>query len=95
MPNPSPRYNTQPVSENELAVWSLKNKHEAGAIGKIIGTNPLNFASMVALILLLAAIMFTVWPSKDFPPMDFWKIVMPFLSVVVGYVFGRDRRNPR
>ena len=85
------KYNKQPVSTDTF-LKAKEMDHESGVLGKLFGSvrsAPLNISGLLALVLLFAAIGFTIFPSKDFPPMDFWKVVIPILTLFIGYAFGK------
>jgi len=85
------QYNKQPVSPDTF-LKAKEMDHESGSLGKFFGSArsaPLNIAGLLALILVGAAIGFTIFPPKDVPPMDFWKVVMPVLTLILGYAFGK------
>lgn len=65
---------------------------DSGLLGKLFGsprTAPLNIAGTVSIICLVAASCFTIWTPKDLNPLEMWKIVMPVITLILGYTIGK------
>jgi hypothetical protein len=84
-----------PVIAQAVLDNSLKEKQIArqyGALGWFFGCNPevlpVYIGGMVAIISLLGALIYTFYPSSSLPVADLWKIISPFISVVLGYILG-------
>lgn len=91
MADPPLQYNKQPVSPNTF-LKAKEMDHESGTLGKFFGSArnaPLNISGLLSIVLVSAAIGFTIWPPADVPPLDFWKVVLPVLTLILGYAFGK------
>ena len=76
-----------------------KTKVERGVLGNIWGNPesvPNNIAALSVVLLLLAGLLYTfLLPtlnlSTDLPAKDFWAIILPFMSLCIGYLFGKKK----
>lgn len=85
------QYNKQPVSP-DIFLRAKEMDHDSGTLGKFFGSSknaPLNISGLMAVLLVGAAIAFTIWPPKDVQPLEFWRIVLPVLTLILGYAFGK------
>lgn len=67
---------------------------ESGFLGKFFGaaTNaPTNIAGLIALLLTLTCIMSLFFPA-NIPALEFLKLVLPVITGVLGYLFGKSTR---
>ncbi|MFB2803571.1 hypothetical protein [Shewanella seohaensis] len=81
----------RPDTEHKYALEKKKLDLDAGFIGKFFGISnsaAINIAGLVALLLVISGIAVTFLDSK-IPPENFWKIIIPVLSVILGYLFGK------
>jgi hypothetical protein len=65
---------------------------QAGCMGKIFGsatTPPIGITGIIALLFTLASIIVLFVPS-NIPADDYIKIVLPVISVMAGYLFGKS-----
>ena len=68
---------------------------ESGFLGKFFGaaTNaPTNIAGLIALLLTLSCIVALFFPS-NIPALEFLKLVLPVITGVLGYLFGKSTRE--
>jgi hypothetical protein len=68
---------------------------ESGFLGKFFGaaTNaPTNIAGLIALLLTLSCIVSLFFPS-NIPALEFLKLVLPVITGVLGYLFGKSTRE--
>ena len=68
---------------------------ESGFLGKFFGaaTNaPTNIAGLIALLLTLSCIVSLFVPS-NIPALEFLKLVLPVITGVLGYLFGKSTRE--
>lgn len=64
---------------------------ESGSLGRLFGTEknaPLNIAGLVLLLLLVPGVLLLFF-SANIPPLDYWKIIIPVVTAILGYAFGR------
>jgi hypothetical protein len=65
---------------------------ESGWLGKVFGNRvnaPTNIAGFTAICLILSGIgmvAFTGWDKSS----EFWKVISPLLTLVLGFVFGKN-----
>ena len=66
---------------------------DAGILGKIFGSAsnaPSNIAGLTILLLLCISLYGTVYPSNTLSVADLWKITTPIITMILGYLFGRN-----
>jgi hypothetical protein len=84
-------YNNQPVSESAF-LRAKEMDHDSGCLGKIYGSTknaPFNISGTVIFLLVASAIVITIWPPKDVKPLEFWQIILPVVTLGLGYLFGK------
>ena len=98
MPEPEQQlhYSPKPVLD-ELALKAKQMDLQSGLLGKLFGSDknaPMNIAGLIALILLLTAVA-VMFIRTSLEAVEVWKMVIPLLSVIMGYIFEkkRDRCN--
>ena len=67
---------------------------ESGFLGRFFGSAanaPTNIAGIIALLLTGACIT-TLFLSSTIPALEFLKLVLPVITGVLGYLFGRSTR---
>lgn len=85
-------FKISPSSEdNPLALRSKQMDLEAGWLGRAFGSGanaPMNIAGVLVVILMLSGIA-TLFFQTAIPAGEYWKIIVPLLTLVMGYVFGK------
>ncbi|WP_415753797.1 hypothetical protein [Pseudomonas leptonychotis] len=82
------------ISDETTHKYLLESKQlelEAGWLGKIFGTSkaaPQNIAGAVAILLITAGVT-TLFFEAKIKPEEFWKIIIPVVSMILGYLFGK------
>jgi hypothetical protein len=97
--HPKPRINSDDQAKEFQSLSEavkIKKMHlDAGLLGKIFGnseTAPTNICGIVAFLLIVTGTIMIFYESKV-DPFDYWKsIIVPLLSVMLGYLFGRGQR---
>jgi len=72
-----------------------KMELESGFLGKFFGSSsnaPTNIAGIIALLLTVACISLLFFPS-NIPALEFLKLVLPVITGVLGYLFGKGTRG--
>ena len=65
---------------------------ESGILGKFFGNHrnaPSNIAGAVLLVLLVPCVVL-VFVQGSFPAGEYWKVVTPIITLILGYVFGKN-----
>lgn len=82
--------------EGGMVLRSKQMDLDAGWLGRCFGSGknaPMNIAG--TLVLLLAASGITVlFFQSAIPAADYWRIIVPLLTLVMGYVFGKSSKEP-
>jgi hypothetical protein len=68
---------------------------EAGWLGRFFGsgtTAPLNIAGLLVLLLGGSGVAVLFFQSA-IPAGEYWKIIVPLLTLVMGYVFGKSSKG--
>jgi len=70
-----------------------RRRIESGWLGIVFGTGrnaPVPVLSLITLILLIAALAYTFSGERSgyLPVADFWKIIAPILTTLIGYLVG-------
>ncbi len=66
--------------------------HDIGFLGKFFGSSAnaaLNIGGLISVILIVVLSAFTIWPTKEIQPLEFWKIGIPIITLFLGYAFGK------
>lgn len=82
--------------DKDTFVQLKKMDLDSGLLGKLFGSHefaPTNIAGLVALVTLLAGMVVTFMPTKDVLPSEFWKIISPIITAILGYLFGRKTKD--
>jgi len=83
---------TDSKSHHALGLQSKAMDLESGWLGRAFGNHanaPTNIAGFVAVCLILAGIgivAFSGWEKSA----EFWKVISPLLTLVLGYLFGKN-----
>ena len=87
--------NQQPVATySDTSSIELQSKAmdlEHWWLGKFFGSTrnaPLNIAGLVLFVLMLPGVALLFVEGK-FPAADYWKLITPAVTLILGYVFGR------
>ena len=87
---------TTPISYSEEAALKLREMDlESGFLGKFFGSPnsaPINIAGLIALLLIIGALGFTIWPPKDLNPLEMWKVIIPVITTILGYMIGKKTK---
>lgn len=78
-------------SQHKYALQSKRMDLEAGLLGKVFGVSqiaPINIAGIIA-ILLVASGVASLFIDTSVKADEFWKIIVPILSMILGYLFGK------
>jgi hypothetical protein len=81
--------------ENQFVLRSKEMDLEAGWLGRCFGTGanaPLNIAGLVVVLLVGAGLAVLFLPSA-IPASDFWKLAVPLITLVMGFIFGKGAKN--
>ena len=81
--------------QNLFVLRSKEMDLEAGWLGRCFGTSknaPLNIAGLVV-ILLVGAGLAVLFLQSAIPAADYWKIAVPLITLVMGFIFGKGSRE--
>ncbi len=85
-------FNISPSPENNpLALRSKQMDLEAGWLGKAFGSGanaPMNIAGVLVIVLLFSGIA-ALFIKTAITAADYWKIIAPLLTLVMGYMVGK------
>jgi hypothetical protein len=87
-------YNKTPGQEM-LVLRSKEMDLEAGWLGKCFGGRsnaPLNIAGLLVVLLVGSGVSVLFFESAISPP-EYWKIIIPLLTLVMGYMFGKSSKD--
>jgi len=87
-------YNTK-LDQESFGLRSKEMDLEAGWLGKCFGGSanaPLNIAGVLVLLLVGSGIL-VLFVESTMPAQDYWKVIVPLLTLVMGYVFGKSTRD--
>jgi len=68
---------------------------DSGSLGRFFGSAanaPTNIAGLIALLLTLSCIVSLFFPS-NIPALEFLKLVLPVITGVLGYLFGKSTKD--
>lgn len=84
------RIGTDPAADRKLILQAKKMDLEAGWIGRVIGS-PKNAPNNLAFLSILLGFASGVGLSLTYPSqwLEFWKLILPILTLALGYVFGQ------
>ena len=75
-----------------LTLEEKKLDLEAGHLGKIFGAAknaPFNISGVVVILLVLSGVIYTFIPQTGTTTLEFWKIIAPIITMILGYMFGK------
>jgi hypothetical protein len=87
-------YNKTPDQET-FVLRSKEMDLEAGWLGKCFGGSakaPLNIAGLLVVLLVGSGIS-VLFIQSAIPALEYWKIIVPLLTLVMGYVFGKGSKG--
>ncbi len=85
------KYNDDPDT-SALLLRSKEMDLESGYLGKFFGSpthSPSNIAGLVVLMLITTGIFISFF-SSSITPTEYWTIVVPIITLSLGYVFGKQ-----
>ena len=88
------QFNTTP-DQGAFVLRSKEMDLEAGWLGRFFGsgeTAPLNIAGLLILLLGGSGVA-VLFLQSAIPAGEYWKIIVPLLSLVMGYVFGKSSKG--
>jgi len=86
---------SQPPSHNKFVLESKKLDLDSGLLGKCFGSKsnaPMNIAGLFVTLLLFAGIA-VLFIGCSIPAGEFWKIIAPLMTMVMGYLFGKSSKD--
>lgn len=81
--------------QNQFVLRSKEMDLEAGWLGRCFGTSknaPLNIAGLVV-VLLVGAGLAVLFFQSAIPALEYWKIAIPLITLVMGFIFGKGSRD--
>lgn len=87
-------YTPQPT-HSKLILESKKLDLDSGLLGKCFGSKsnaPMNIAGLFVTLLLFAGIA-VLFIGCSIPAGEFWKIIAPLMTMVMGYLFGKSSKD--
>ena len=88
---PDEKADIGPTPDQKLMLRSRKMELDAGWLGRIIGSAknaPNNLAFLVIVLAFLTGLGLSIaYPNQW---MEFWKLVIPIITLAMGYVFGKS-----
>jgi hypothetical protein len=88
------KFNTNP-DEQKFVLRSKEMDLEAGWLGKFFGSGknaPLNIAGFVVVVLVIVGCV-NLFVQSNLPSGDYWKIIGPLITLVLGFLFGKGSGN--
>jgi len=83
--NPKSEGLTQKLQEKQMDL-------DAGLLGKVFGSAqnaPSNIAGLVIIVLVFTGVCCFIWPPAGTSPLEVWKLLIPVITMILGYLFGR------
>ena len=80
----------------EISLRKQKMSLDAGWLGQCFGSGqnaPMNIAGFVVVLLVGAGIVVTFAPSVAMTAREYWQVIVPLVTLVMGYVFGQGSRD--
>ena len=77
--------------EGGMVLRSKQMDLDSGWLGRCFGSGnnaPTNIAGALVIFLLLSGIA-VLFLQSAIPPLEYWKIIAPLLTLVLGYLFGK------
>lgn len=87
------KYNETP-DEKLFILRSKEMDLEAGWLGQFFGSSanaPLNIAGLFVVLLVGSGIL-VLFLRSTIPAADYWTVIAPLLTLVMGYVFGKGSK---
>jgi len=81
--------------QNQFVLRQKEMDLEAGWLGRCFGTSknaPMNIAGLVVVLLVLAGLA-TMFIQSALPSADYWKIAVPLITLVMGFIFGKGSKE--
>lgn len=77
---------------------SEKEKRELGILGKLFGSSvnaPTNIIGILTISFVIVGIIYTCIPDiyKSFSTSQFWSLILPVITTMVGYCFGVNTKK--
>ncbi len=85
------QFNKEP-DQDTFVLRSKKMDLEAGWLGRCFGASnnaPINIAGLIVVILVGSGVAVLFFQSA-IPTGDYWKIIAPLVTLVMGFLFGRS-----
>jgi len=92
MSSTTPIYSKSPSPEL-IQLHSKQLDLESGLLGKFFGSSksaPSNIASLCLLLILISGIALTLGISGKMEASEYWKYLSPTMSLIFGYLFGKN-----
>lgn len=76
-------------------LFALQRKQmdlDSGWLGKVFGSSnsaPSNIAGLSLVLMLAAGLLLLFWPSTAMAASDYWKTIIPIVTLIFGYLFGK------
>jgi hypothetical protein len=90
-PNTDSTYSDVP-SPDHFALQSKRMDLDSGVLGKWFGNSdaaPSNIAGMCLVLLIATGIGLLFIQSSAIPPIEYWKLTLPVVTLILGYLFGK------
>lgn len=87
-------FNKEP-DQGSMVLRSKQMDLDAGWLGRCFGSGknaPMNIAGTLVLILAASGIA-VLFLQSAIPATEYWKIIVPLLTLVIGYVFGKSSKD--
>jgi hypothetical protein len=87
---PEPKLVYDPTTDPKFLLQTKKMSLEAGWLGRVVGSAknaPTNITFLVVALVLIAGLGVALLSPQD--RLEFWKIILPVLTLALGYVFGQ------
>ena len=88
------QFNTE-LDQDAFVLRSKKMDLDAGWLGRCFGASinaPLNIAGLMVVLLVGSGVAVLSLQSA-IPASEYWKIIVPLLTLVMGYVFGKGSHH--
>jgi len=88
--NDEAKYKADPTQSDYL-LKAQEMKLDAGVVGGFFGSTPRAASSIawVMIFLLVCSGILILFISCSIPPVEYWKIISPLITLALGYLFGR------
>ena len=88
------QFNKEP-DEGGIVLRSKQMDLDAGWLGRCFGSGknaPMNIAGSLVLLLTASGVA-VLFLQAAIPAAEYWKIIVPLLMLVMGYVFGKSSKE--